>query len=397
MSGPDMNRSALSRLAILGFVTLVAVGGASFAVLHQESSVKAQFTPERMFPGLDDRLDKVTRITYTFGRGLDGVKKINLNRDQNGVWSLAERNNYPARIDKVKAALIGLGSLEAYDPRTSDPQWYAPLGLTAPEDLGRATRVEFFDASGRRMAGLLVGRVPDQTFDVKGEGLIYARRDGEKQSWLARGSLPLIAEEGGWLNPELSGFARDDVARVVLWAGTATPVKIGRANPSDKDFAIENLPAGTMGRGAPVLNGVVNAAVNLSLQDAVPVKNVNFPENSPRVEVEGFDGVRLSMVITGGSNSYWVKFLAAADPALLPAGADLKEATARASAINARLSPWAYQIPEDKGVQLTQVMDQLVHASVMPPMPDGAGMSATPPQGDTMPVPNESGEGGDMP
>lgn len=387
MSGRDMNRAALRRLAILGIVTVVAVGAAGVAVLRQESSVQAKFTPEPLFPGLDGQLDRVARITYTFGQGLDGVKKINLERGTDGRWSVKERSGYPARLDKVRATLLGLSGLEAYEPRTSDPQWYGPLGLTAPEDLGRATRVEFFDAAGKRMAGLLAGRVPEATFDVKGEGMIYARRDGEKQSWLARGSLPLIAEEGDWLDPTLSGIAPDGITRVTLWAGSAKPVVIGRTAPDAKDFIIENLPAGETGRGAPVLNGIVSAAAGLAPEDVAPAKAIDFPDSSPRVEVDGANGIKFMIEITGRGTTYWARFSASADASLLPAGADLKPAEASAKAINDRLGPWAYEIPQDKSDQLTQTMDQLIHASEMPPAPPG----------ENLPVPAQDGDDSGMP
>jgi hypothetical protein len=351
----------LRNLALLALATLVAVIAATTAVFVQAHSVRVKFTPTPMYPGLETQLDQVAKIQYTLARGMRAPEKITLTRGADGRWTVDERKNYPANQDHVRKALVGVSELVLYEPRTARPDWHRNLGLLAPEDLGSATRVQFYGKDGKLMAALLAGKVPDQTSDARGQGMIYVRRDGENQTWLARGRFPLFQTAQDWLDTSFLGLTRDDVKRLTLWAGTDHPVVISRASKEDSDFALENIPKGRVTRGAPVVDGVPGALVDLAFDDAVPVASLDFPPTSPEVVVETFDGVRITLVITGGGGALWAKVSAAADPALVAPGADMKAAEARAKTIETRVAPWAYKLPQAAGGQFTQSMDLLTH------------------------------------
>lgn len=356
-----MSQKPLRNLAILAAATLVAVVAASVAVVTQERSVRVAFAPRPMFPGLETKLDQVTRVTYTLGRGLRGVEKITLNREPGGKWTVADRKNYPAKQDMVQKLLIGVSEINLYEPRTARPEWHRNLGLLAPEDLGSATRVEFFDGKGNRMAALLAGKVPDQTGDARGQGMIYVRRDGENQTYLARGRLPLFQSAQDWLDPTFLGIARDEIKRVTLWAGTDHPVVMSRETKDQNDFILQSIPKGRVTRGAPIVNGAATSIVDLTFDDAVPAGSLDFPATSPRAVFETFDGLRLSLVLTGGGGALWAKVVAEADPALAAPGSDMKPVEAKAAEINGRVKDWIYKLPQQAGNQLTQSIDLLTH------------------------------------
>lgn len=351
----------LRNLVLLGIATAIAVVGASVAVTVQERGVRASFKPTQMYPGLETRLDQVSKIVYMLGRGLRGAETITLVRGADGKWGVAERKGYPAEDALVKKALIGVSELTLYEPRTARPEWHRNLGLLPPEDLGSATRIQFFDKAGTKMVSLLAGKVPEQTVDARGEGMIYVRRDGENQTWLARGRLPLLQSARDWLQQEFLDLTRDEIRQVTLWAGTEHPVVLSRASRDDNDFALQAIPAGRVTRGAPVVNGVVASLVDLKYDDAVPVASLEFPATSPSAIVETFDGVKLTLVMTGGGGALWAKINAVADPSLVPPGTDMKAAEEKARAIDARVGKWAYKLPQAAGGQLTQSMDLLTH------------------------------------
>jgi hypothetical protein len=351
----------LRNLVLLAAATVIAVIAATAAVFVQANAVRVKFTPVVMYPGLETKLDQVTKIEYTLARGMRAPEKITLMRGADGRWTVVERKNYPANQDLVRKALVGVSELILYEPRTARPAWHRNLGLLAPEDLGSATRIQFYDKDGKLMAALLAGKVPDQTGDARGQGMIYVRRDGENQTWLARGRFPLFQTAQDWLDTSFLGLERDDVKRLTLWAGTDHPVVISRAAKDDTDFALENIPKGRVTRGAPVVDGVANTLVDLAFDDAVPVASFDFPATSPQVVVETFDGIKITFVITGGGGALWAKVSAVADPTLVPPGTDMKAAEARAKEIETRVAPWAYKLPKDAGGQFTQTIDLLTH------------------------------------
>ncbi len=351
----------LRNLALLAVAALVAIVAASLAVVTQERGVRVQFEQRAMFPSIETQLDRVSKVTYTLGRGLKGVDKITLVRGERGKWTVANRANYPARQDLVQKLLIGVSEIVLYEPRTARPEWHRNLGLLAPEDIGSATRVEFFDAKGERIAALLAGKVPEQTGDARGQGMIYVRRDGDNQTYLARGRLPLFQAALEWLDTSFLDIERGEIRRVTLWAGTDHPVAMSRASAEENDFSLENIPKGRVTRGAPIVNGAATSVVDLTFDDAVPAGSLDFPEASPKVVVETFEGLRVELVLAGGGGALWAKVRAEADPALAAPGADMKPAEARAAEIEARVKGWTYKLPQQAGNQLTQSMDLLTH------------------------------------
>ncbi len=134
----------LRNLAVLAAATLVAVIAATIAVVTDRSSVEASFTPHPLFEGLDTQLDQVDRIVYTASQGMRGEVRIAMSRGPDGVWGAEVRGGYPVNAELVKKTLLGIGELEAYEPRTSSPDWHRNLGLLAPEDIGSAVRDRTF-------------------------------------------------------------------------------------------------------------------------------------------------------------------------------------------------------------------------------------------------------------
>ncbi|MBX3508372.1 MAG: DUF4340 domain-containing protein [Parvibaculum sp.] len=348
ISGVMENRP-LRNLVVLAAVTLVALVAAIVAVVSDQSSVRTSFVPHPLFEGLATQLDRVDRIVYTASRGMAGEEVVSISRNEDGVWGVASRAGYPANEELVRSVLLGAGNMEAYEPRTANPEWHRNLGLMNPEDIGSAIRVELFSGDAR-LAGLLVGKVPERAVDVKGEGLIYVRRDGENQTWLARGRLPVHKQAFDWLDMTFVNIPREDVARVTLWAGTERPVVMERASPEAADFVIANLPEGRASRGAPVVNQAAGALLEAAFDDVATADTLDMPEDGPRVEVETFDGMKLSMHMGGQGGALWAKFTAEGES---------EEAALRAEDLNARLSPWTYKLPQEVSGHLTQTMDVL--------------------------------------
>ncbi|MGV8997751.1 MAG: DUF4340 domain-containing protein [Parvibaculaceae bacterium] len=346
----------LRHLVLLGALTAITVIASIVAVGVQAHSVKVQFVPEQMYPGLETKLDQVSKIVYMLPRGMRDPEKITLTRNAQNQWVVAERMNYPADQELVRKALIGVSELQLYQPRTARKEWQRELGLLEPENLGKAVRIEFFDKDGKKVVSLLAGKVPEQTVDARGQGMIYVRRDGEEQSYLARGRMPLSQKAQDWLEQKFLDVTRDDIRRVTLWEGTDHPVYLSRSSADQNDFSIENIPAGRSTRGAPIVNGAATAVAGMTFDDAVPVASFNFPDTSPRDVVELFDGTKITVTITGGGGALWAKFVAEGAAA---------DAAKRADTINARVGQWAYKLTKDAGGQLTQSMDLLTHEGAL--------------------------------
>jgi uncharacterized protein DUF4340 len=353
--------SPFRNLVLLACVTLFFCVAAAIALSTQRENTAIQFEPELFFPGLADKVNQATKLVYTTGLGMQGTANITLERGDDGIWRVGEREGYPAKGDKVRRTILGLTELEAFEPRTRNPEWHRNLGLLEPEKLGSAVRVQLFAADGTELASMLTGEVVESTTDIQGRGFVYVRRDGEDQTWLARGSVSLDKVVANWLVDDVVSIPLSDTRRVTLWAGTEKPAILSRTSPDHANFIVENVPDGAVTRGAPIVNASATAFSSFVFEDAVPVTSLLFPD-PPVAVIETFDGLKLTIIMTGAGSAMWAKFLAEADYEAL--GEETDEAAraaldAKVADINARVGEWAYKLEQNLGLRLTQTMDQL--------------------------------------
>ena len=350
--------SPLRNLVLLSAVTLFFCVAAAIALSTQRQATAIQFEPELFFPGLAERVNQATKLVYTTGLGMQGAANITLERGEDGIWRVAEREGYPAKGDKVRKTILGLTELEAFEPRTSNPEWHRNLGLLEPENLGSAVRVQLFAADGTELASMLTGDVVESTKDIQGRGFVYVRREGDNQTWMARGSISLDKDVANWLDDNVVSVPLAQTRRVTLWSGSATPVVLSRTSPDHTNFVVENVPEGHVTRGAPIVNASATAFSGFTFEDAVPVDSLLFPD-PPVAVVETFDGLKLTITLTGAGSAMWARFLAEADYDVLGEDGDRSALDAKVAEINNRVGDWAYKLEQNLGLRLTQTMDQL--------------------------------------
>ena len=351
-------RGPLRNLVVLGGVTLFFCVAAAIALTNQRDATAAQFEPGPFFPGLSDRVNQASTLVYTIGLGMEGTSNITIERDDDGVWHVAEREGFPARTNKVRKTILGLIELEAFEPRTANAEWHRNLGLLEPEKLGSAVRVQLLDKDGNELASLLAGDIVESTTDIQGRGFLYVRRDGEDQTWLARGALSLDKDVSGWLETDVVSIPLARTRRVSLWVGTNQLAVLSRLSPDHPNFIVENVPEGAVSRGAPIVNASATAFSGFAFEDGVPVSSINFTD-PPVAVIETFDGLKLTVTMVGAGSGMWAKFLAEADYDVLGDEGDRAALDAEVSDINARVGTWAYKLETNLGLRLTQTLSEL--------------------------------------
>jgi Domain of unknown function (DUF4340) len=355
----------LRNLLLLAGATLFFVVAAAIALSTQKEATSAQFEPELFFPGLNETVGQATRLVYTVGQGMQGVTNVTIERDEDGVWRVLQREGYPARTDRVRKTILGLTELEAFEPRTSNPEWHRNLGLLEPENLGRAVRVQLLDKDGNEIAGLLAGEIVEASSDLQGRGFLYVRRDGEDQTWLARGAISLDKDVANWLDPSVVKLSQERIAKVTLWSVSETPAILSRSSPDHPNFVVENLPVGSVSRGAPIVNASATAFASFEFLDAVPVESIIF-NNPPVAEIVTFDGLKLTLTMAGANTGMWAKIVASADRSVIADDADTTALDAEIAEINAQMGDWAYKLEQNLGLRLTQTMGGLTRPVVDP-------------------------------
>jgi len=330
-------------LGILGAVTALAVILAIVAVVQQARSLAPKFEQRPFFPGLADRVSQLSEITVTSKSG-----SFHLRLAQ-GRWVIPERNSFPADAAQVHAAALGLADLTVLEPKTQRPDWLNYVGLSAPDKGGDAVDVKLSDSAGKSMGELLIGHTAGAA-DELGRSTLYVRRPDETQSWLARGSLALKPNVADWLDRGVVNIARDRVKGATITPAAGPAYTLARDSKDQPDFKLLDMPAGRALSfdGSP--DGVVGAITGFTFDDVAEPDQFDFSK-APQSVTHTFDGLDVTVKVAAKGNEHWA--------AVSASGTNPMTQT-EAGAINARLSGWAFKLPDDKVQQFLAARETLL-------------------------------------
>lgn len=245
------------RFPIIAGVAVVAMAIASFLVLHRAPESEGSLVGGPVIPGLADKLNDVSTVRFVKA---GNVPLLTLERNDSG-WTVAERDGYPADDAKVRLALINLGETKVLEPKTSNPERYAQLGVQDVDAIdATGTRVEL---TGQGIdSQLIVGNPAAQG----GEGT-YVRRIGEDASLLATGNLVPDPAIGQWLKREITDIPSGRIREIELSAGDARPLRVFKTTSEDANFVVADVPRGRDVQSEVVANGLGSMLAGLTLDD----------------------------------------------------------------------------------------------------------------------------------
>ena len=274
-----------------------------------------------VFPQLAAALQQVDRLEISNqGKTLVLLRK-------NGVWGLANRGGYPAMPGKLREVLTGLTELRLLEPRTSDPANYARLGVEDPAGAqATADLLVLRDAKGAVLAELIIGHRRTRTRGNLPE-MVYIRRPGQAQSWLAEGRLPIDADPQLWLARDIGNISLNDVTRVVVTRGdtklefTRTGDALALTDPADHPKLDEYR-----------LEEVFRGLEALSLSDVRPEAGMTAAPVGQAAYTLA-DGTVVTVTVLQEDKQVWITLAATG---------------AQAAALNKNWAGWAYQVGEWK-------------------------------------------------
>ena len=333
--------------ALVGLVavTVVAVGLA--VVVARTTGPQAD--PLAGKPVLGDvasRVGDVGRMAL-----VHGDQKTTLVRDGE-KWSIEERGNYAANVNKVGQALSGLADLSYVEPKTTKAASYPRLEV---EDAGgkdsKSTMVTLADTKGALMGEVITGKHRDDQLGG-GEAGVYVRKPGTAQSWLARGKLDLAGNTAEWLDKALLDLPSAQVQKLVLTQADGSSITISRDKAGDK-FALANMPRDKKLKYDSILDDAAGTLDKLQLMDVQPGKDFAFPTSGvSHAQFVAFNGETIAIDLADKDGKSWAKITATGNGDGAKAATDL----------SIKVSPWIYALPSEKAKTLRDKMDDLVEA-----------------------------------
>ncbi len=408
-------------LAIVVGGAVVLAGAAALVVNRAHQATAVQQYGDAVFPGLSAKAGDVATVVVNAAGTTSTVQK------QGNTWVLAEKGNYPVKIEKIKGLVVGLAQLKQLEPKTSRPDSYAKIGVedppsapapvpapdpanpsAMPPEKSQAALVTLKDASGAVIASAVVGKQHLGTPPA-----VFVRKAGDAQSWLAEGQVEVPREVNGWIETQLINLSRDRIKSVTVTApgGETSPLVVHRETKEQPGFSVEGIPSGATLKDAGAADPVATALSYLNFDDVLAASGVAPPDGvSPTTyEARTFDGMVVTCKLFAKDGKHWARFEAAVDEAALPkapatpapapvdpakpadpgtpdpAKLAADEAAKKAADVrkevkdfNDRHGGWMYSIPEFKAKNMVTRLDELLAETPPSPGPQGPAVPSDP-------------------
>jgi hypothetical protein len=409
-------------LAILAVAAAGTIGLAFFLTRGNEKAVASRsYAPGSeplIFSDLAGTLNDAAKLTIAKGDKQAVIER----RGTANEWVVASKSGYPADFEKVRQAMRSLAEAKIVRETTNRPDRYELIGVNDHTGKADATNalITIADASGKSLASLIIGKAeeaPKQADSPFGmpTGKHFVRRAGEPASFLADIKPNTEADPINWVKRDFLALDRARTRGVTIThaapapaaPGEATPaaevITIARGKPDDAEFALQNIPEGRELQWEGIASQTATALESVTLDDVNPAAEIDSTKDSiATAEFRTWDGLVLTIRGSRHDGKQWLKIEASTDativdrkegdpePVAAPSGVTFKspdDVKKEAADLNARLSPWAFAIPEFKMNQIAATMKSLLKEATPPADPTQG--PPTPGPGQDLPIPDQ--------
>ncbi len=347
-------------VAVVGCVTALLAGVAYVVQQREKPAVVANAA--RLFANANAA--DVARVTIQ-----QGEKKVEIAREGT-AWVVASRDNFPALDDRVRELVRRVIDAEVVEEKTSNPELYARLGVEdATQGGAKGTLVTLAKADGGKIAGLIVGnRQEAANWDSDKAATFVRPADGNK-SYLVRSTFNAGLEPVDWMKREVLAFGSDRFWKVSVSHPGGENVSIERTTPTAEP-ALTNKPEGRELVSADKPQQVLEALASVSLDDVRKAEGLDFSQAATAVYTT-YQGMTFTVRSVAADGKTWVNIAVAYDKgnaapltegATAPSEETIAAITKEAGELHARLSPWAYQLPDWKVSNLRPLMADMLKA-----------------------------------
>lgn len=391
-------------LTILGIGTIVTALVAMLTLSKSEMLVQATQEHAKLFPNLMASINDVDKVIVKRKDGEYALER------KGETWGLAEKGDYPVEMESVRKALIAVANMTTIEGKTSDPSRYDALGVQDPDKEGsKSVLLTLKDKAGKELAALIVGK----EHDVKGSmsAQRYVRKPGEAQSWLVDGNVELKEKASDWLQKKILEVKRDRIRSVEVTQPEGELLAVDRAVPEQNDFTLVDIPEGKE-LIYPTAPGSLSSGLEyVNLDDVEPAGKVDFSQApGPSAKFKTFDGLVVTVQTKDQDGKSYARFTASyeapppepAKPADEKGDGDKPEDKKPAATkktpeevqkevedLNARLSPWTFQISSYSRATFAKKKSELLKDKAPPKPPEPTVVPGTEPKKDGADAPKD--------
>ncbi len=288
------------RFVLLLAAALLAISAAFYLSTQRNAAPPA--AGAALLPSLAGEMNSVTAVTIRKG---GAASSLTIHKT-GAEWTVAERNDYPADVAKLRKILTSLSDAKILEEKTSDPTRYTVIGVENPSQPG-ATGTEVTVLAGNAKLALIVGK-------SVGEGS-FVRRAGESPSYSVEPAISAEPEPRFWIDSRLLDVPAAQIQRIDYKPAAGAPFTLHRLNATDTTFGLDGVPAGRKPLDAHALAPSPTMLTNLTAEDVSPAADIDFTHPTQAV-VTLTDGTVLTLTGTVAGDKHWLELQSSKDSAL---------------------------------------------------------------------------------
>ena len=335
-----------SKVLIAIVAALTFLVGAYLLLGERQSPPAQSVAGQRLFAQLEQQLNDIDRIRVEHQGSVYEVVR------EGEQWQLADKGGYPVLFERVKPLLLAIALLEKVEPQTDKAENYARLGVQEPSADTQNTRLDLYAGNDTPVASLIVGMIR-QGLIAGGRDGVYARVSGEPRAWLLAGNLELPQSQVDWVDRQIIHIKPKTVKRVTIRQADGSSLVIERAHQGSPDFAVTNIPEGSVLQDGIELNPLSMTLAGLNMEDVLVRSQAGLAEAEAVAAVfETWDGLQVTAYTVEQDDKIFAWFdvaVAALDVSDL---SKVRTLQSDDEALRSKLDGWVFEIPRSRGDQL---------------------------------------------
>ena len=353
-----------NRYIIVTALTLIVVIAA--VIVSQQRAPQTSMEKTRLFPELTGKINDVSELVIHDGQTTLTVHRVS------GKWSIAEADDYPALVDKVKQTVVAVSDLQVVAEKTSNPDLYKRLGVEDPDSLGATSHLLTLTADGDELTTLIAGETRRSKSASSAPGL-YVRIPGQQQALLVEGRLTVSTDIIQWIKRDIINIEGDRVNSVHVQAAGKPEVILKKDGLAD-DLVLQNIPEGKEQQSEYLVSRMGTVLENIFVDGVRKEDSIDFTRPDSNIDVTTFDGLTANVRVMKSGEYTYALFSFAAETGRM-AGADGAEEEAgendteeevevtpeqEAETLNKLVQGWAYQLSTSKAELFNQSLSNLI-------------------------------------
>jgi hypothetical protein len=319
------------RFVLLLIAALVVITGAVFLSSRRDAPQETVNAP--LLPSLASDMAAVNAVLIRKGAPAPTLTVHKVGNQ----WTVAELQDYPADVSKLRTLLLSLRDAKTIEEKTSDPARYATLGVEDPSQPNAVGTEVTIVAPGSKKSVIVGKSVLRRSF---------VRRAGEARSYAVEPAISVESDARFWIDPHLIDLPSTEIQRIDVKPATGTSYSLhrlkieasaahalnaskatrgapgngvaesnGPGSSADDSFALEGVPPGRQALDARLLAPPSTMLTGLTADDVSPVNAIDFSQSSQAVVTRN-DGAVLMLTGVVIGTKHWLQVQSTKDAAL---------------------------------------------------------------------------------